>query len=328
MEVSGLIAGNTIKMRDDWLDGTPFTSWVLPRVLLLIFVALPMAVAAVGEWRQTRWSYAAGLVAGAAQIGWIFAQWLIIQMYFFLQPVMLAAGVAVLALTWWIHRGERIRFDIREEGAPTRVIILCSPRRRPAVGLVNLCHPSIYHTSGGVIMRVIIVFESSYGNTRQVAGAIADGLCAAHNISTGSPGERGAVAEADLLVVGGPTHVHGMSRPDTRASAVAAADRSSGALAVDPAAGGIGVREWLGTLRGANGWAAAFDTRRDLAPLFTGRASKGIAHLMQHAGFRLITGPKSFLVTQATELAPDQLAAARQWESLSLALTTPAVGRR
>ena len=109
----GLIAGNALKMRDDWLYGTPFTSWVLPGVCLLIVLALPMSTAAVGEWRRTRWSYAAGLVAGAAQIGWICAQWLIIQMYFFLQPVMVGAGVAVLALTWWVHRGERIRFDVR-----------------------------------------------------------------------------------------------------------------------------------------------------------------------------------------------------------------------
>jgi hypothetical protein len=114
----GLVAGNALKMRDDWLDGTLFSSWVLPGVFLMIVVAVPMGVAAVGEWRRTRWSYAAGLVAGAAQIGWICAQWLIIQMYFFLQPVMLAAGVAVLALTWSIHRGEPIRFDVREEGSP------------------------------------------------------------------------------------------------------------------------------------------------------------------------------------------------------------------
>jgi hypothetical protein len=179
-------------------------------------------------------------------------------------------------------------------------------------------------------MRVLIVFESSYGNTRQVAGAIADGMCAVHDVTVVPVARAGdeLVAQADLLVVGGPTHVHGMSRPDTRASAVTAAQRSSGALVIDPAAGGIGVREWLGTLRGGNAWAAAFDTRRDLAPLFTGRASKGIAHLMQHAGFRLIAGPKSFLVTQATELAPDELAAARKWgQSLSLALTTSCAPR-
>jgi hypothetical protein len=107
----GLIAGNAIEMRNEWLDGTPFTSWVLPGVFLLVVVALPMAVAVIGEWTRTRWSYAAGLVAGAAQIGWICAQWLIMQEYFFLQPIMLAFGAVVLALTWWIHLGERIRFD-------------------------------------------------------------------------------------------------------------------------------------------------------------------------------------------------------------------------
>jgi hypothetical protein len=38
----GLIADNSIQMKDEWLIGTPFDSWVLPGIfLLLVVVAAP-----------------------------------------------------------------------------------------------------------------------------------------------------------------------------------------------------------------------------------------------------------------------------------------------
>ncbi len=104
----GLIADNAIGMLPEWLDGTPFVSWTVPGVLLLLVVALPMAVAAIAEIRTLGWAFAGSMVAGAAQLGWIVAQWLIIGKYFFLQPVMLAAGAAVLILAWLAHRGESL----------------------------------------------------------------------------------------------------------------------------------------------------------------------------------------------------------------------------
>ena len=50
----GLIAGNAIHISDDWLVGTPFNSWLLPGIFLLLIVAAPMAVAAVAELRRRR----------------------------------------------------------------------------------------------------------------------------------------------------------------------------------------------------------------------------------------------------------------------------------
>lgn len=100
----GLIANNAIGMLPEWLEGTIFTSWFWPGVFLLLVVAAPMAVAAYAEVTSRRWAYAASLIAGAAQVGWIIVQWLIFQRFFILQPIMLLAGVAVLGLAWWVHR--------------------------------------------------------------------------------------------------------------------------------------------------------------------------------------------------------------------------------
>ena len=41
----GLVAGNAIGMPAGWLAATPFSSWLVPGVLLLLVVAVPMGVA-------------------------------------------------------------------------------------------------------------------------------------------------------------------------------------------------------------------------------------------------------------------------------------------
>ena len=117
----------------------------------------------------------------------------------------------------------------------------------------------------------------------------------------------------DLVIVGGPTHVHGMSRESTRQAAEEAATTSDGNLVIEPNAAGAGVREWLTSLSELTGRAAAFDTRLDAIPLFTGRASTGIAKLLRTAGFELIAEPESFLVDKATHLLPSEGARAQAW---------------
>lgn len=102
----GLIADNAIGMLPEWLERTPFTSWLWPGVLLLLLVAVPMGIAGYAEITRRRWAFAASLIAGSAQVGWIGAQWVIMQRYFFLQPIMLACGIGVIALACWVHRTE------------------------------------------------------------------------------------------------------------------------------------------------------------------------------------------------------------------------------
>jgi hypothetical protein len=129
------------------------------------------------------------------------------------------------------------------------------------------------------------------------------------------------VDRADLVVVGGPTHVHGMSRPATRQKAAEAAHQPGSPLVLDPDAEGPGLREWFEALRPVKTKGAAFDTRIDTSAVITGRASKGISKQLRRHSFHEIADPMSFLVTKETRLAAGQQAAARQWgEDLAGAL--------
>jgi flavodoxin len=65
-----------------------------------------------------------------------------------------------------------------------------------------------------------VVYESTNGNTRKIAETIAEGLKPAE-VAVAAMGHADAdlIVRADLLVVGGPTHTFGMSRPQTRTAA-------------------------------------------------------------------------------------------------------------
>jgi len=166
-------------------------------------------------------------------------------------------------------------------------------------------------------MRAVVVYESMYGNTRSVAEAIGAGLSAAFQVDVVpvDKADHQSLERADLVVVGGPTHVHGMSRPSTRQSAVAAAAKPDSELTLDPDAEGPGLRKWFSSLSTSHAKAAAFDTRIDLPAMFTGRASKGIARRLRRLGLDLVVAPESFLVTKQNHLEPDEVTRARQWGS-------------
>jgi hypothetical protein len=165
-------------------------------------------------------------------------------------------------------------------------------------------------------MRAMVVYESMYGNTRLVAELIALGLGEEYDVMVRTVGE---VLDApqpapDLLVVGGPTHVHGLSSQRTRHAASDAAGKPASGLILEPSATGPGVREWLAQLgEGIHGAAVAFDTRIDAPAVLTGRASKGIAKRLRHAGFDVVAEPESFLVDKDNHLLAGEPERARAW---------------
>jgi hypothetical protein len=98
----GLIV-NGLGMPAGWLAGTPFTSWTMPGVLLLVVVGAPMTLAAVAELRRSPAAYRLSITAGVLLVGWIAGQVVVLRHYFFLQPVLGVAALLVLALAWWAH---------------------------------------------------------------------------------------------------------------------------------------------------------------------------------------------------------------------------------
>lgn len=165
-------------------------------------------------------------------------------------------------------------------------------------------------------MRAVVVYESMYGNTHLIAERIGAGLGdeGFDVVVTNVVGaDEDAVRSADLLVVGGPTHVHGMASTRTGDAAVQAAEKDPD-LALDPDAEGPRLRDWFDTLERVDGQqAAAFDTRMDASALLTGRASKGIARRLRKHGFVLAAEPESFLVDKHNHLLDHQAEAAEAW---------------
>jgi hypothetical protein len=163
-------------------------------------------------------------------------------------------------------------------------------------------------------MKALIVYESMYGNTHEVAEAIGRGLATTHEVEVvpvdGATAER--LAGVDLLVVGGPTHVHGMTTRMSRKAAVGAAAEDE-ALTVDPDAEGEGLREWFDHLDGCPARGAAYDTRMEGPPALTGRASKGIARRLRHHGLEVVAEPESFLVDKANHLLDGEATRAEAW---------------
>ena len=168
-------------------------------------------------------------------------------------------------------------------------------------------------------MRAVVVYESMFGNTHAVADAIGKGLGqgleSADNVVVvpvvGAGRER--LGDADLLVVGGPTHFHGMSRSRTRKWAGATAQKPKNDLVLDRDAQGPGVSDWLTSLGHGHTKVAAFDTRFKGPAVLRGRASKLISRKLRRHGFEEVATPESFFVTLQNQLEPGEEARAQEW---------------
>ncbi|MFI7700586.1 flavodoxin family protein [Nonomuraea sp. NPDC049480] len=171
-------------------------------------------------------------------------------------------------------------------------------------------------------MHALVVYESMYGNTKEIAEAVAEGLAArmpAEVVEVGSaPSAVGE--EVRLLVVGGPTHAFSMSRASTRKSAAEQAERPL-------VSRGDGVREWLATLRTSSAGlgSAAFDTRI-VKPRMPGSAARAVAKRLRRLGIRAVAPAQSFYVSGTQgPLVEGELERARQWgESLAASFPVPA----
>lgn len=179
-------------------------------------------------------------------------------------------------------------------------------------------------------MKSVVVFESMYGNTHEIAEQIAAGLESIGPVVLGNPAQvpTSTAAGADLLVVGGPTHVHGMTSAASRRAATETAAKDPD-VDMDPDLDAedlsVGLRDWFDDLPDGHGrLAAAFDTRLDKPAVFTGSAAKGIARRLKRHHFGAIADPESFLVGDAAgPLLAGEADRAKHWgEELARRLHT------
>ncbi|HKN53625.1 MAG TPA: flavodoxin domain-containing protein [Amycolatopsis sp.] len=166
-------------------------------------------------------------------------------------------------------------------------------------------------------MRTVIVYESMFGNTERIARAIADGLAVSGGAEVVNVDDAPAdLTGIDLLIVGGPTHMHGMSNPTSRKSA---------AQQTDDVKSRNGLREWLDSLDSLpkEMTVASFDTRLDKPRWLTGSAAAGATKRLKRHGCKTILSSESFFVAGSASdlgLAAGELERAHAWgEALAAA---------
>ena len=157
-------------------------------------------------------------------------------------------------------------------------------------------------------MHAYVVYESIFGNTEQIAQAIARGLGDSIQTTVFEVGTAQTKIPdgIDLLVLGGPTHAFGMSRTESRTSAATETDQ-----ALVPSR--IGIREWIESLQAPDYQQfAAFSTK--VRGPFPGSAAKAAAHALMDRGWHQIAKAENFRVHGKTgPLLDGELERARAW---------------
>ena len=133
-------------------------------------------------------------------------------------------------------------------------------------------------------MRALVVVESWFGNTAQIAEAIADGLReAGADVEVAPAASAPREPVADLIVVAAPTHNLGLPSPASRGKAI-----EGGGSGED-----VGIREWLEQATPSAARLTCVDTV--VASMFSGSAAKAAQKLARRRGWHADRGP-SFLV--------------------------------
>jgi hypothetical protein len=155
-------------------------------------------------------------------------------------------------------------------------------------------------------MKAIVVYESIWGSTADVARAIADGLGeGAVSLST-AEAKPEALADADLIVAGAPVIAFSLTTEATRPKA---AGLPPGAPTPDLSHPMM--RSWLEALPPGAGRYAAFETKVR-GPF--GHTVKTIAQLMEKAGYTCFAEPFSAIVGgRYGGLRDGELEKARAW---------------
>jgi hypothetical protein len=175
-------------------------------------------------------------------------------------------------------------------------------------------------------MKVVVVYESMFGSTEALAGAVADGFATAGaevaltEVCLVAPHE---LADCDLLVLAAPTHALTMSRPETRSDA-----ESRGA---DPRHTHSGVREWLDSVdqslpaTGPRPMVAVFDTRVSKARHLPGSAAGAMARALKRHGFTVVDRATFYVEDVTGPIGVGEYERAEAWSAAVANLMTSLV---
>jgi uncharacterized membrane protein len=101
--------GALLGMNTEWLTGSPFSTFLIPGILLFVSIGCAAAAALVGivtraEWKvaerfnilpDSHWSVSMSLFAGVIAVIWIGIQQFMTR-YFILQPVISLTGISIV----------------------------------------------------------------------------------------------------------------------------------------------------------------------------------------------------------------------------------------
>jgi Flavodoxin len=139
-------------------------------------------------------------------------------------------------------------------------------------------------------MKTLVVYESMFGNTEQIARAIAEGLGESGDVRVAEVSDAPSEPdpEVELIVAGGPTHAFSMSRTKTRADAI-----GQGAHEGERE---FGLREWMAALPSGHHTEkmATFDTKIASMRHLPGSAAKGAAKAAGRHGYESVARAESF----------------------------------
>ncbi len=170
--------------------------------------------------------------------------------------------------------------------------------------------------------RALIVYESLFENTEELAEAIYDSLRTTMLVTMARADHAPPVlpGNLDLLLVGAPTHAFGLSRRSARVSQSA---QGSVVMPVE-----LGMRDWLRQLRSPHGAvvAATFDTKVVRSHL-PGSAARSAAKALNRRGYLLAADPAHFFLERAVgPFLPGELDRAITWAEELAALMPPSSG--
>jgi hypothetical protein len=104
-------------MPTEWLRNTPFDTWLVPGLALLVIIGGSQLAAAAAVLTNRRHARAASIGAGLILVGWIVVQVLVLRRFHVMQPTMFTIGCLTAALARRLPcSNERIGRSVGAEG--------------------------------------------------------------------------------------------------------------------------------------------------------------------------------------------------------------------